>query len=333
MKRRQPDRVVLLAGNRDINKMRLRRELGGHPPSKAPAGLEPPQLLRWILANTMGAARAFEHRATELRAVSEQDVVDSFCFDVSPPGPIAEYLAQCQLVFRSRETLFVHGALTDESVGVVPGIGGRIPDLDEWVGELNAFYSRQVAAFCQDSAESEYSGVIAYQRSVPGTRMNQASVVYGRFTDDSGNPSLPHSTVIASLVRAGVRRLTVGHTPSGDTPSVLRDPERGFELIMADNSYGRLEVGTQLFVDGTRVAGRSSAELDGGARVEVQFELDLDRDTGPLGLRDSSTGHLVKGRINGDGWLLFRGLGDYKIEQTVEPTRDVSRRTLIAPRR
>src|SRR5262245_6980421 len=35
-KREYGERVVLLAGNRDINKMRLVRELAGHPPARTP---------------------------------------------------------------------------------------------------------------------------------------------------------------------------------------------------------------------------------------------------------------------------------------------------------
>src|SRR5687767_411821 len=46
-KRRQPDQVILLAGNRDINKLRLARELSGHPPEGAPSGPRS-ALLRWI---------------------------------------------------------------------------------------------------------------------------------------------------------------------------------------------------------------------------------------------------------------------------------------------
>src|SRR5262245_40023228 len=59
-KLRSPDRVVLLAGNRDLNKLRLARELAGHPPARAPSGATGPTLLRWILEKTMGAGRAFE---------------------------------------------------------------------------------------------------------------------------------------------------------------------------------------------------------------------------------------------------------------------------------
>src|SRR5690242_7335086 len=61
-KRQQPSQVVLLAGNRDINKLRLARELRGSPLARTPADMRSaprPVLLRWILENTMGARGAF----------------------------------------------------------------------------------------------------------------------------------------------------------------------------------------------------------------------------------------------------------------------------------
>src|SRR5690606_24466339 len=68
-KLRQPDRVVLIAGNRDVNKMRLVRELSGYPPSQAPADVistGPGALLGWLFAHTMGAAFALRMRVKEL---------------------------------------------------------------------------------------------------------------------------------------------------------------------------------------------------------------------------------------------------------------------------
>ena len=86
-RREYGERVVLLAGNRDINKLRLRRELDGAPPARTPPALrEGPrgELLRWIFGNTMGAGEAFDHRATELaserpgHSITDEDVVQSY---------------------------------------------------------------------------------------------------------------------------------------------------------------------------------------------------------------------------------------------------------------
>src|SRR5262249_13025354 len=116
-KRRHGERVVLLAGNRDLNKLRLARELRGHPPRKAPEGLAGGPLLRWIFANTMGAKEAFEHRRSELGGADDDAVVESYLEDVAPDGALAEYLRLCQLVHRSGATLFVHGGLGEGSLG------------------------------------------------------------------------------------------------------------------------------------------------------------------------------------------------------------------------
>jgi hypothetical protein len=85
-RRAQPDRVVLLAGNRDLNKIRLRTELDGHR--------DRAERLRYLLAETMGARRAFEHRRAELAAsgqpASDDDVVDRYLADVAPDGPLVD---------------------------------------------------------------------------------------------------------------------------------------------------------------------------------------------------------------------------------------------------
>ena len=324
-KQRRPDRVVLLAGNRDINKMRLVRELAGYPPQRTPEELRSAgrgRLLRWIFEHTMGAREAFEHRRAELERAGlpagDDDVPASFLADLAPDGPLTRYLAACQLAWKSGSTLFVHGGVTAESLGAVPGIAARVTDLDEWIGLLNAFCARQVAAFQQRvyvAGAPAWAELVDYQAPRPGTRLNQASVVYGRPTDDLGNPRLPERRVIEALARARVTRVVVGHTPSGDCPAVVRDD--GFELILADNSYGRIETGSKLLLDEHGGIASGLAVLDGGERVEVRFE--LDRADPLLGKRDIATGRLVKARLARGDYLLFRGLPGYRVEQLAVP--------------
>ena len=325
-KARQPDRVVLLAGNRDINKLRLRRELAGHPPRRAPpemASLPRADLLRWIFPNTMGARDAFAMRAAELAATGEdagdEGVVESYAADVGRDGPLTRYLAECQLAYRDGETLFVHGAVTDESLGVVPGRGGAIDGVDAWVDALNGWYGAQMDGYRSARAADDpsvYEALVAYQAPVPGTRLNQASVVYGRLSDGINNPHLPSPAVVERLRASGVERLVVGHTPCGDVPAILRGA--GFELVCADNSYGRIESGSKIFVDGRhlRIAGR--ARLDDGTDAEVSADVRLDDDPAPLGGRDRASGHLVVSRLADGGFLLFKGLDGFRVEQIAE---------------
>ncbi|MFO0660175.1 MAG: metallophosphoesterase [Polyangiaceae bacterium] len=350
VKRRQPDQVVLLAGNRDINKMRMPREMNGFPPSRTPpeeraAGGS--VLLKWILFNTMGAREAFAHRKTELTAESgpcdDEDVVRSFLDDVAPGGLLRSYLAHCQLAYRAEQTLFVHGGVTSENFGrvpngvVVPSVGPAMEawvstSVDEWVARLNEFFRSQIQAF-DDNRYTEagtpaWASIVAYQAPLFGSRLNQQSVVYARPTDAVGNPSLPDRALVEALRLNGIDRVVVGHTPAGDCPSVLRSD--GFELILADNSYGRVEPGSRVVLRGEETCVEGQSRLDDGADEQVRFKLPL-RENGPIGLRDVATGQLVKGRLSCGDYLMFRWSEPLKVEQLRATPSEVSRRTLAAP--
>jgi hypothetical protein len=321
--RRQPSQVVLLAGNRDINKLRLMRELNGHPPARTPAEVrsEPrPVLLRWIFQNTMGAREAFACRQEELArggsAVSDEDVVDSFLMDLGPGGELRDYLTACRLVHRIGNTLFVHGGVHEHSLGFVP-TRGRVEGVDAWAAALNHWYAEQLQYFIEQRFTPDgtpaWEPVIAYQAPTPGKRINTASVVYGRMADEHNHPTLPSRGLVQALTREGIHRLVVGHTPSGDCPSVVRGEE--FELILADNSYGRVEGGSQVFLreDSVYVEGR--VKLDGGQLEQVHFQLTLSDDASFIGRQLLDTGQLVKGPLGNGDWLLFRSLPGWRVEQ------------------
>ena len=152
---RYPDRVTIILGNRDLNKMRLSQEL--HPDHIARVPLcEHPGVywrkdvasslettegitrdaqgrventasnrLKWILANTMGAATTFELRRAELQQCggpsSDDDVVDSFFRSVSADGFMTDLLKRGQLVKVIGDTLFLHGGIDESVIGFVPG--------------------------------------------------------------------------------------------------------------------------------------------------------------------------------------------------------------------
>jgi len=334
--RRQPSQVVLLAGNRDINKLRLVRELNGHPPARMPAevrGAPRPVQLRWIFEHSMGARGAFAFRHAELARtgtpVSEEDVVDSFLEDLGPGGLLRDYLAACRLVHRIGNTLFVHGGVHEHSLGRVPS-RDPVEGVDAWGEALNHWYAEQLEAFTEQRLDREgtpaWQPLVAYQAPTPGERINTASVVYGRMADEHNHPMLPSPALIATLVRSGIRRLVVGHTPSGDSPSVVRGEE--FELILADNSYGRVEGASQLFVRDDSVYVEGRARLDDGRLEQVRFQLALRDDSSWIGRRLLDTGHLVKGPLESGSWLLFRALPQQRIEQLPVSPAELSGRSL-----
>lgn len=336
---RHPDRVVLLAGNRDLNKLRLRVELRGKPSARAPEEVRQgprAELLRWLFANTMGAREAFAHRASELGVSgpgADDAVVGSFLDDVGRDGLTTRYLAQCQLAARFGETLFVHGGVTPESLGHVPGRAAREEHVDAWLLALNRWYAEQLDAYAsaRDLESDAYEPLIAYQAPIPGTRLHQASVVYGRLADAHNNPLLPAPEVRAALRRAGVSRLVVGHTPTGDVPVVLRAAGEPFELVCADNSYGRLERGPRVVVRGEELTVEGSARLDGGDEARPRTTLSLAEPAGPLGLRDRGTGHLVGGRLADDQVYLYRAAGGFVVEQLAQAEAEAARRPLGEP--
>lgn len=320
------ERVILLAGNRDINKLRLARELAGAPPRGAPNVATRGELLRWIFANTMGAPRAFGHRATELGEADDEAVVQSFVDDLAPGGALRTYLGECRLGFRAGSTLFLHGGVTSENFGAVPGTAPA-RDVDGWLAALDRFYRDELAVFAAGRAPS---ALIAYQAPQPGTQLNQHSVVYARPTDELANPHLPDEDVIARLRACGVHRLVVGHTPSGDCPAILRDGE--FELVLADNSYGRIELGSQLALTDDETHVRAITQLDDGTRATVRFTSTRGDTPSPLGRRDHETGQLVKARLDCGDYLMFRGLAARRVQQLGVPANELAGRPLVVAR-
>lgn len=327
-RRRYGERVVLLAGNRDINKVRLVTELGGRPHRRAPVTSTRAELLRWTLAETMGAAKAFDFRATELReqgAPCDDDaVVESYLADLAPGGELRAYLNESKLGFRSGSTLFLHGGLTAENFLLAPN-AEPARDVDGWLGNLERFYRDELSNF---EGGHRPDGLIAYQAQGPD-KLNQKSVVYARPTDAHGNPQLPPRAIIERLLLEGVRRVVVGHTPSGDCPAFLRDG--AFELVLADNSYGRVERGSQLAFTDEATHVSAVTQLDGGKTAPVQFTLARENHS-PLGLRVQQTGQLVKARLEGGEYLLFRGLSDFKVEQVATPAEELARQHLVVAR-
>jgi hypothetical protein len=312
-RRRQPEQVVLLAGNRDINKLRLPRELAGEPPGRTPDELRRgprPELLRWILQHTMGAPAAFELRRRELGDVGDEDVVDSFLADLAPDGEMTAFLAGAQLAFRHGPTLFVHGGLSSESLGAVPGRARLDDDVDAWIAALNAWYAEQIDAFVHARRGADgkpgFWPLVLYQAPRPGSRLNPGSVVYGRSADGENNLLLPERAVQERLARAGLRRAVVGHTPSGDAEaSRVYFDERGVEVD-------------------------ASTRLDGEDGLHrLRFRVDDEDDETPIGLRRRQDGRLIRGRLEDERWLSYRALPEWRNEQRA--VARVSREELESP--
>ena len=183
LKRRYPDRVHFILGNRDTNKLRLIQELSKfhmekhdfhqypgtfwtklffkHSPRETlkQLGITAPasehdsvERLKWILACTMGSADAFELRRLELQrrlkrlTITDYEVFCSFVDNLKPGGIFAEYLQAGSLALILNDTLFVHGGLDDSCLGFSPDHPDFVETrLQTWVDGLNAFAKRDIS--------------------------------------------------------------------------------------------------------------------------------------------------------------------------------------------
>jgi len=344
LKKESPERVSLIAGNRDINKLRIAYEFSEEG-STAPVGLfpwihknvaevrfaDPSEKLRWVLAKTMGAPNAFELRRAELKALkhdsSDRAVLESYRFETSADGIFAEYLSLCDLAKVMDGSLFVHGGITRENLGLVPGMTDRFSNLTEWVDALNSWYHQQIDSWRSGSSKWKRGSpfpaqdLILYQMPVEGTFRNRASVVYGRNVDKNNVAELPASEVIDFLLKQGIHRLVIGHTPQGSIPILLRNSTDTFEVISADISYVLDEAKVvHVELEGLRTKTRGRIQVSSGSWIEVKNDTELFKPS-PLG-KLAKDGFLLVGQ-SPEAWVGFQMLS-HVVAYRLMPTEDCS---------
>jgi hypothetical protein len=258
LKEDYPDRVELLIGNRDANKMRLSTEL--HPKciedtnvltdKSFPYWLEEakrvtPQMyleenfgenadanntaanrLRWMLKETMGADGAFDRRRhelsilanTSLEHVTDEDVVDSYRKQVDPNEDddtafMLKYLKKGKIAFVFGKNIFVHGAVSERNVGIVPGSSEPFGSVHEWVQGLNEWANQQVLDYISDpytgtnGCDRRGFGLMDY--GVPGGN-GGATVVYDHNLSN-GNGKHIDPKVQSFLTDSGIQNIISGH--------------------------------------------------------------------------------------------------------------------------
>ncbi len=380
LKRRFPDRVGLLLGNRDINKMRLTAELSlDVPPEKAFSAFWDPKALtlaqylsrkqlsdtvtnrlKWALECTLGCPKTFEYRREELKLllrkdnVSDDEVTQHFLDSVhGEDGIYRDYLSLGVLALRVNETLYVHGAADNRGLRFVPDThlqfvqnaeevvtGNYYDNIDEWIEKLNEFKDeslRQWIAAPSWRPDGTRGGacLVAYQCKpaiankticvhsyVDGLNISSveasqdAPQVDGIQREARSNPFCMDSR--AYLLQNGVRRIIVGHTPSGEAAAILQDQESMFHLISADTNYvtsGGDRAGAVVEI---------VRECDGTCRIHgvladgVQ-EYDFILEKEPIVGTQTADGWWCKARMKDGSLLLGKGKGrrgDHIIRKT-----------------
>ena len=230
------------------------------------------QRLKWILAETMGSANAFENRRKEIanakqcaiNAVGDEQVTKTFIDSVSRGGLMREYLQRGKLAAVLGDSIFLHGALAPECAGWLPPAArdesGRCREADvrEWARKLNAFATRQVESWCAHVDDTGYDGsswaMVGGYTGKGGDDLMQYCM--GWMPDGERNPTIvyrdwmkgakmgprtPSSDVAEYMTMSGIHRCISGHKPHGDVPLTIRAAEGDFTAITCDTSYsGRI---------------------------------------------------------------------------------------------
>lgn len=268
LKEDYPDRVYLLIGNRDANKLRFASELAGDDTLgvaywvdkekrvSLESFLEKNNLednkvsrIKWMLAETMGSATTFQLRREELETLgketNDEAVLNSFIEGISVGGEdpyMLKYLRAGCLMAKVGKNLIVHGGLSDNNIGTVPGDDKIRESVDDWMKDLNQFVQNELDDYesqptWKELPDSETGrgkrggdGLMDY--GVPGGN-NDKTVVYCTFLSN-GNAKPLSNPVVEYCEKNNIHRVLAGHTPHGDCPTVIAEK---VQVILVDTSY------------------------------------------------------------------------------------------------
>ena len=160
----------------------------------------------------MGANGAFERRRTELALVTgvsdvpDKAVVDSFVSSVTPGHANAlmlAYLERACIAHIFGSVIFVHGGVSHDAAGWVPGDDAKVEDPGEWVRRLNAWAASQLAEFKLDpftgGNSKKRAGHALMDYGVPGGAGGRSVVYCGHLK--GGCPAKVDSKVNRSTSR------------------------------------------------------------------------------------------------------------------------------------
>ncbi len=347
LKKRHPDRVHIIWGNRDINKLGfhgLLPSLDGflHEEykewlSKGETRLShtelekrntPENKLEWFF-NEIGCNQCLEFHQKELselkgRPISIREAAEDYIQSLHPKeGEFFKFLEMGQFIATKGRTIMTHGQITKENFGFVPDSSTRYENMAEWLEALNRWGKSKLS-----SIKSTYHpDILRGQHSRPTTELiqycdskwdqsfkkgygNEVSVVYAPRNKEGNNFRLPDKETLQLLTKQGYSTLIVGHSPAGNTPLPLKG--EGFIQIMADTSYGgnRSSQVSFDYLGQVKLQGNSQS----GHTIKAEISPHIDS---PIGKNYKEA--TVVGRINDTTLLTFRYNKDYSIAESTIP--------------
>jgi hypothetical protein len=274
-KKRYPERVKFIIGNRDGNKIRLCSELNidlndenilndrewqywvERSKRVTPQdfltknGLENtwPNRLKWLLKETMGAEGAFERRKMELAIIrgqqteniTDDEVVQSYRDECDPRKSkdnfMLQYLQKAKVAHIFGSTIFVHGGINPKNIGRVPGKANADTSARVWVKELNQWARNELQNFTNEPRNPEMGkGLTNYGSSENGN--HGATVTYSNYLQNGNAQHIPKA-VQTFMLRNKISGVVSGHQPHGDCPVVICTGCSN--VITADTSYSEMK--------------------------------------------------------------------------------------------
>eukprot|EP01130_Rhizamoeba_saxonica_P000656 TRINITY_DN10602_c0_g1_i1.p1 TRINITY_DN10602_c0_g1~~TRINITY_DN10602_c0_g1_i1.p1 ORF type:complete len:744 (-),score=128.14 TRINITY_DN10602_c0_g1_i1:24-2255(-) len=302
--------------------------------------------LKWLLVHTMGCQTTFEFRRQELALledcpideISDDMVVDSYLYhSCDPSGINYNYLIRANIGVVLGNTLFVHGAITDENAGFVPSndnlddrqetVPGEYTDapVEDWIQSINTFMREQIDNWIQqpqwddDRSTRGGSALMGYGYA---SSVGKYTCLVTSFVKD-GVFRCPSNRVCNYLYSNNIKRVVVGHKPYGDSPVVLQ--KNGIEFISCDTSYSdfskkdnrgsavsEVRIIGDLFGNYTEIEGILHDKREIFYKINNEQNLGGDPFVGKV-IRHEGYDWIIKAKLRDlETWVLTRGEG-YKV--------------------
>lgn len=297
-----PDRVILLQGNRDLNKLsflfeardsmkaasnteyRTFLETKATEAGEGPDAIEryntPANQVEWW-AKKFGLWKAVEFHQQELREIYSREftlteaATDYHDFITNPNREFLKYVRAGQLAYihvSAKESVqaFMHGGLPAQN-GFVPDSAKTYENIVEWANELNRWGRSSVDLILDGVKTGRLSDQARkfviysdalFDSSTQSVWKHDNSVIYGQRYKEDGNFRLPTPENLQWLKSNRVDLMVLGHSPAGNVPTPLRGD--GLMVFMGDTSYAPNGTATRITIDKSVVSVRGVLE-DGTA--------------------------------------------------------------------
>jgi nicotinate (nicotinamide) nucleotide adenylyltransferase len=370
MKEKYPERVTLLWGNRDLNKLALLRDLDGLKilenkeyktwleneavtngekiPTQSNDKIKflkkinsTENQLKFWFAN-QGAPQALDFHKKELveltgKNVSLAEAAEDMVKSITPPnGRYFKYLELGQLGDVKGKTVFVHGGLTKENLGRVPGATTVEKNVSKWLNLLNRWGQNSLAKIKKSYIANPKNifdtklliyGDATWDPTVNKVLTTNQSVIYPMRYKESGNFRLPDDSVLNLLKDQGYNQLALGHSPVGNVPVPLK--KDGFIVLMADTSYGPSGGQTSIVINesgGFKISGYTAD----GKKINYDISPKSIKAEPYLGMLVEDK-WIIAGKTTDGDYLAYRYVDGYKIEENILTVKQLKKFKIASP--